>query len=212
MTTEFTPTGQGRQADKTYPSAWGRLPRLPLGAGIAAVAAAVLLTACSSGSSTAPATGGAGGTAAAAGAGGASGTSLSTGQASGVGTVLTDQSSMTVYEAQQEAGGKIMCTGSCLSFWYPVTVGSGVTPHVASAITGKLGTIKRSDNGATQLTVNGQPLYTFRQDSGPGSAMGNNFSDSFGSQSFTWHALTAAGAAAPAAAPNNTPTSSSYGY
>jgi hypothetical protein len=42
--------------------------------------------------------------------------------------------------------------------------------------------------------------------------MGNNYSDSFGGQSFTWHALTAAGTAAPAAAANNTPTSGSYGY
>jgi predicted lipoprotein with Yx(FWY)xxD motif len=191
----------------TQSIATGRLPRLPLVAGLAAAAAAVLLAACSSGGSTATASGGGGGTAAA-----ASASLLATGQVSGVGTVLTNQSGMTVYEAQQEAGGKILCTGSCLSFWYPVTVGSGIAPHAASAITGKLGTIKRPDNGEVQLTVNGQPLYTFRQDSGPGSAVGNDYRDSFGGQSFTWHALTAAGKAAPAAAAGTTPASSSYGY
>lgn len=201
----------------TEPIATRRLRRLPLGTGLAALAAAVLLAACSSGGSTAAGagntgsgntgSGNTGGNAAA-----ASGSLLSTGQASGVGTVLTNQSGMTVYEAQQEAGGKILCTGSCLSFWYPVTVGSGTTPHAASAITGKLGTIKRPDNSEVQLTVNGMPLYTFRQDSGPGSAAGNDYHDSFGGQSFTWHALTAAGNAAPAAAAANTPASNSYGY
>jgi predicted lipoprotein with Yx(FWY)xxD motif len=201
MTTESSPAARGRLS---------RLSRLSFGTGLAAVAAAALLAACSSGGSTTPAAGGAGGTSQ---GGAASGTMLSTSQASGAGTVLTDQSGMTVYEAQQEAGGKILCTASCLSFWMPVTVGQGVTPHAASSVTGKLGTVKRPDGG-TQLTVNGHPLYTFKQDSGPGSDTGNNFSDSFGGQSFTWHALTAAGAAvAPAGAGNgSTPTSNSYGY
>jgi hypothetical protein len=83
----------------------------------------------------------------------------------------------------------------------------------ASSVTGKLGTVKRADGG-TQLTVNGHPLYTFKQDSGPGSDTGNNFSDSFDGQPFTWHALTAAGAAAPtgAGSDSNTPTSNPYGY
>jgi predicted lipoprotein with Yx(FWY)xxD motif len=191
----------------TESTATRRLSRLPFATGLAALAAAVLLAACSSGGSTSTAAGGTDGTAAPAG-----GNLLSTGQVS-VGTVLTNHSGMTVYEAQQEAGGKILCTGSCLSFWFPVVAGSG-TPHVASAITGKLGTIKRPDNGETQLTVNGHPLYTFRQDSGPGSAAGNDYHDSFGGQSFTWHALTTAGNAAPAAAAgSSTPTSSSnYGY
>jgi predicted lipoprotein with Yx(FWY)xxD motif len=167
----------------------------------------VLLAACSSASSsTASASG------STSGGGAASGTLLSTTKASGVGTVLTNKSGMTVYEAQQESGDKIMCTGSCLSFWYPVTAGNGGTPHVAGGITGKLGTIKRPDNGAIQLTVNDHPLYTFRQDSGPGSVKGNYYSDSFGGKSFTWHALTAAGTPAPKAAASSAPTSSSYGY
>jgi predicted lipoprotein with Yx(FWY)xxD motif len=200
MTTESSPAASGRLS---------RPSRLCLGTGLAAVAAAALLAACSSGGSTTPAAGGAGGTSQ---SGAAGGTMLSTGQVPGAGTVLTDQSGMTVYEAQQEAGGKILCTASCLSFWMPVTVGQGVTPDAASSVTGKLGTVKRPDGG-TQLTVNGHPLYTFKQDSGPGLDTGNNFSDGFGGQSFTWHALTAAGAAAPTAAgSDSTPTSNPYGY
>jgi predicted lipoprotein with Yx(FWY)xxD motif len=202
MTTESIPTARGRRATEPPLGVHRGLRRPLLGAVLAAIPAAVLLAACSSGGSTAS-------------QGGANGPMLSTGSISSIGTVLTDQSGLTVYEAQQEAGGKIMCTGSCLSFWSPVTVDKGVTPHGASSVTGKLGTIKRPDNGAIQLTVNGHPLYTFRQDSGPGSATGNDFRDSFGGQHFTWHALTAAGlaATAPASTPASTaPTSNPYGY
>jgi predicted lipoprotein with Yx(FWY)xxD motif len=185
---------------ETRRAARGRLSGLSLGTGIAAVAATALLAACSSGNSTSQSSA-------------ASGPTLSTGQVSGAGTVLTNQSGMTVYEALQEAGGKIMCTGGCLNFWMPVTLGQGVAPNAASSVTGKLGTIKRPDGG-TQLTVNGHPLYTFIQDSGPGSDMGNNFSDNFSGQSFTWHALTGAGAAAPtgAGSTGGTPAGNPYGY
>ena len=187
-----------------------RRSRPSLAAGLAAVAAAALLAACSSGGSTASAAGGPGG---ASQSGSAGGTLLSTRQVSGAGTVLTDQPGMTVYEAQQEVGGKIFCTGTCLSFWFPVTVGQGVTPTAASSVTGKLGTVTRPGGGA-QLTINGHPLYTFKQDTSPGSDKGNNYSDHFGSQSFTWHALTTAGVAAPtgASTSGSTPASNSYGY
>jgi predicted lipoprotein with Yx(FWY)xxD motif len=181
----------------------GRLSRLSPVTGLAAVAAAALLAACSSGGSTAPA----------AGAAGESGAVLATGQVPGAGTVLTDRSGMTVYEPQQEAGGKILCTGSCLSFWMPVTVGQGAVLHAAGSVTGELGTINRP-GGGTQLTVNGHPLYTFKQDIGPGSDMGNNFSDNFGGHSFTWHALTAAGAPAStqAGGSGTTPAGNPNGY
>jgi predicted lipoprotein with Yx(FWY)xxD motif len=192
---------------ESSPTARGRLSRLSLGTGVAAVATATLVAACSSGGSASPAAGGTSQGSA------ASGIMLATGQVPGAGTVLTNQSGVTVYEAQQEAGGKIMCTGSCLSFWVPVTVSQGVTPHAASGVTGKLGTISRP-GGGLQLTVNGHPLYTFRQDSGPGSDKGNDFTDSFGGTSFTWHALTTAGVAAitgPGSG-GSSPSGNSYGY
>ena len=181
-----------------------RRARLSLGTGLAAVATAALLTACSSGSTASTAS-------AASQNGSASGTTISTGQVSGAGTVLTDKAGMTVYEAQQEAGGKILCTGSCLSFWFPVTVTKGTTPSAASSVTGKLGTITRPDGGGTQLTINDHPLYTFKEDTSPGSDKGNDYSDHFGSQSFTWHALTVAGVAAPTGTSSSTPASSSTG-
>jgi hypothetical protein len=39
-------------------------------------------------------------------------------------------------------------------------------------VTGTLGTIARSDNGATQVTYNGKPLYFFSHDTAPGDTNG----------------------------------------
>ena len=47
----------------------------------------------------------------------------------GVGMVLVDQSGKTVYSPRQEAHGKILCTGSCLGFWFPVSVAAGMSEH-----------------------------------------------------------------------------------
>jgi predicted lipoprotein with Yx(FWY)xxD motif len=184
-------------------SALDRLSR-PLVAGFAGVAAAGLLAACSSGGGTASAAGSSAG-----GQQAASGMTVSARMVTGVGTVLTDQSGKTLYTPQQEASGAIKCTGSCTSFWFPVTVGKGAAPHAAGNVTGKLGTIQRPDGGDSQLTYDGKPLYTFKLDTGPGQVHGNNFSDHFGSQSFTWHAVTAGGGAATSGQPSGAP---SYSY
>ena len=126
----------------------------------------------------------------------------------GLGTVLVNNAGRTIYSPEQEAHGRILCTGGCLSFWVPVTVKSAAGLHTAGGVTGVLGTIHRRDDGLTQLTYNGRPLYTFQLDHAPGQAHGSNFSDSFGGTSFTWQAVTAGGAGgAPAggAAPSSGP-------
>jgi predicted lipoprotein with Yx(FWY)xxD motif len=161
----------------------------PVVAGLAAAAAAGLVAAC-----------GSGGTSRAAGpaspAAASHGTVISVRKLAGIGNVLVDRSGKTVYSPQQEAHGMIECTGGCLSFWMPVKASRGATLHGSSGVTGTLGTISRPDNGQTQLTYDGRPLYTFRLDQAPGQAHGNNFTDHFGGASFTWHAITASGAVA----------------
>lgn len=134
---------------------------------------------------------------------------------SGLGTVLVNRSGRTVYTPAQEADGQIKCTGSCLSFWLPVTVSPGATLSAASGVTGKLGTIHRADDGMTQLTYNGLPLYTFRLDQAAGQAEGNNFTDHFGGVTFNWHALTPGGSAAKQSQPGGSGGSGGsggYGY
>src|SRR5215475_3805166 len=156
--------------------------------GCASIALAGLVAACGSGGA-----GGYGGQPTQAGAGKQSaaashGPVVTARKLPGVGMVLVDRTGKTVYSPEQEAHGKILCTGSCLSFWFPVAVASGTQLHAPAGISGTLGTIRRSD-GVTQLTFNGRPLYTFRLDQGPGELHGSNFSDQFDGRSFTWQVV-----------------------
>jgi len=157
--------------------------------GLASIAVAGVISACGSAA-------GAGGSNGPAGAGGnqgaAHGSIVAAHKIAGVGTVLVDRAGRTIYSPEQEAHGKILCTGDCLSFWFPVSVAAGTTLHDPQGVTGALGTVHRA-GGVTQLTYNGKPLYTFRLDSGPGQVHGNNFSDHFGSTSFTWKVIATSG-------------------
>ena len=121
----------------------------------------------------------------------------------GVGQTLVDAAGKTLYFADQEADGTIKCTDSCLAFWFPVQ-GSEST---AKSMDG-LAVIKRSDNGESQLTFQGKPLYTFKLDTGPGQNKGNNLTDEFDGTTFAWHAATTT--AAPTQAPPSSGTD--YGY
>ncbi|HET7016431.1 MAG TPA: hypothetical protein VFI65_21090 [Streptosporangiaceae bacterium] len=128
----------------------------------------------------------------------------------GIGTTLVTRSGRTIYSPEHETAGKIACTGSCLTFWFPVTARPGATLALPAGFAGKLGTVHRPDNGETQLTYNGRPLYTFRLDTAPGQAHGNNFTDHFGSMSFIWRAVTTASRRSTNS--SRTPPSGGYSY
>lgn len=108
---------------------------------------------------------------------GSSSTALKTRKINGV-TVLTNAKGFTLYWFAPDTSTKSNCNGSCAAIWPPVkgpaTAGPGVT--------GKLGTIKRSD-GSIQATYDGHPLYTYVGDSAPGTASGNNLNLNGG----LWH-------------------------
>ena len=140
----------------------------PLVGAAALVAAGLLLAACgggagygsSSSSSTSPKTTQA--------AQGAAGQTVHTGNTD-LGKVLVDSNGKTLYAFAADSPGKSNCTDTCLQYW-PAAKAAGTVSH-SSDVTAKLATIKRSD-GATQLTVNGWPVYTYAADSGPGQATG----------------------------------------
>jgi predicted lipoprotein with Yx(FWY)xxD motif len=181
----------GRRDRDSIRARVGSLARRAVLPGLAAAAAAGLLAACGSAGTAGHA--GTGGTSAAApGTAASHGTVVSARKLPGVGTVLVGRTGKTLYSPQQEAGGKIRCTGGCLSFWFPVRVAPGASLRAPSGVTGLLGTVHRPD-GVTQLTYDGKPLYTFRLDRSPGQARGNDFTDHFGSTAFTWHAVTTSG-------------------
>lgn len=95
--------------------------------------------------------------------------------------VLTTTRGLTLYSLKIERKGKFACTGTCLTLWHPLPIGAGTKP------TGpvKLGTVKRRDDGTTQVTYRGMPLYSYGGDSAPGQANGNGITDVG-----RWHAAT----------------------
>jgi predicted lipoprotein with Yx(FWY)xxD motif len=97
----------------------------------------------------------------------AAGMTLKTATVGGV-TVLTNAKGQTLYLFVPDTPATSKCTGECAVYWPPV--GGDVKP--GPGVTGRLGTIRRSDGGL-QATYNGHPLYTYVGDSAPGQAKGN---------------------------------------
>jgi predicted lipoprotein with Yx(FWY)xxD motif len=174
-----------------------KLPRAILA--IAVLPAVVGLAACGGGNDNSSSDSGS--TAAA--STGASGGGIATQSIAGTGTVLVDSTGMALYTNDMDKGSTIACTGECITEWVPVT---GNASSSDSAVQSELGTVKR-DDGSSQVTFNGQPLYTFVEDSA-GKVTGNGESDSFGGTNFTWTVATSGGSAA---APTTTSSGSSSG-
>lgn len=164
--------GGGQATNGRAPARWTAMLQktaVPGIAGLAIVAFAVLgasVATANSGSS-APAT--------------ASGPALlKTGSVGGA-TLLTNSKGLTLYWFAPDTSTKSACYGTCASYWPPV-YGSPAVATGVTGVTGKLGTIHRTD-GTTQATYNGHPLYTYVGDTAPGQASGNNLNLNGGS----WH-------------------------
>jgi predicted lipoprotein with Yx(FWY)xxD motif len=124
---------------------------------------------------------GGGGSSAYGGSGSTSGSSSGTSQAvhtSGkiavaktpAGRVLVDPRGRTIYVFAPDTRGHSTCTGSCTTYWPPVP-GVDAKRGATAAVSATLGSIKRAD-GASQLTVNGYPVYTYVGDHARGQANG----------------------------------------
>jgi predicted lipoprotein with Yx(FWY)xxD motif len=115
------------------------------------------------------------------------GANVSLGSVPKLGMVLIDSKGFTLYDFHKDKGTKSMCNGACAEGWPPLltegepSVGNGAQKSL-------LGTTTR-DDGTTQVTYAGHPLYTFVGDKKPGEATGNDI-DAFGAE---WYALTASG-------------------
>ena len=114
---------------------------------------------------------------------GSSRTLLKIASISGV-SVLTNARGYTLYWFVPDTPTKSTCYGTCAVYWPPV-IG---TPAAGPGVTGKLGTIRRSD-GTAQVTYDHHPLYTYVGDSAPGQANGNNINLNGG----LWHEMTISG-------------------
>jgi predicted lipoprotein with Yx(FWY)xxD motif len=115
---------------------------------------------------------------------------VSTAKVSNLGTVLVDGDGLTLYLFESDNGTTSTCTGSCASTW-PALTTSGDATATSGAQSSMLGTTTR-DDGTTQVTYNGHPLYHYSGDSAPGQANGEGISD-------VWFAVTTQGTPATAA-------------
>src|SRR5262249_27270582 len=106
-----------------------------------------------------------------------------------LGSIVVNAQGHTLYHASREIKGKIACTGNCVYFWFPVTVGKTQKIVLGKGVNpAKVGTIKRS-NGTLQVTYNKLPLYRYYLDRKPGQAKGQGFKDSAG----TWYVVGTSG-------------------
>jgi predicted lipoprotein with Yx(FWY)xxD motif len=94
------------------------------------------------------------------------------------GTVLTTSNGMTVYVFDRDTPGRSTCYDQCAQYWMPVYAPAGAVS------TNGLTLIQRADGQMQWATSNGQPLYTYVNDHGPGDASGNNIDG-------TWHVVAA---------------------
>jgi predicted lipoprotein with Yx(FWY)xxD motif len=84
-------------------------------------------------------------------------------------------------------GAASTCKDDCAAAWPPFTTAG--TTQVNEGVSGDLvGTLERED-GTTQVTYNGWPLYYYVKDEKPGETTGHDIED-FGAE---WYLLTAQG-------------------
>jgi predicted lipoprotein with Yx(FWY)xxD motif len=118
----------------------------------------------------------------------------------GVGDVLVDADGAALYTADQEMDGTVRCTRSCADTWIPLTLPGGGEPTASDEVAGELGVVERP-GGARQVTFEGQPLYSFADDGGPGVVSGDGLADTFDGELFSWQVARADGGASGGAEP-----------
>jgi len=123
-------------------------------------------------------------------AGNSAADTVSTRDVPGVGTVLVSAAGNTLYVTDSDGQATPRCTDACARTWPPLTVAGGTALTAGPGVTGTLATAVRPD-GATQVTWDGKPLYSYAQDTAPGQANGNGLRGAWG----TWHVAAAADAA-----------------
>jgi predicted lipoprotein with Yx(FWY)xxD motif len=126
-----------------------------------------------------------GGTTGSSAAGGAtSAAEVGTAKVGDLGTVLVDGNGMTLYLFENDTGSTSTCTDTCAGTW-PALTTSGEATATSGADASQLGTTTR-DDGTTQVTYGGHPLYRYSGDSAAGQANGQEIGD-------VWYAVTTQG-------------------
>ena len=102
---------------------------------------------------------------------------ISTAKVSGVGTVLTTASGLTLYRFTKDSPGTSTCTGACASIWPPLLAPKGA--HVSGPHGLKGLTLPKVGNGHLQVAFDKLPLYRYAGDKKKGQAHGQNVAGSW---------------------------------
>jgi predicted lipoprotein with Yx(FWY)xxD motif len=105
---------------------------------------------------------------------------------SALGTILVDSKGNTLYVFMQDTSDVSTCTGDCAASW-PALIAKGEVKAGGGGDVDEslLGTSER-DDGKTQVTYNGHPLYHFSGDQAPGDTNGQGIGD-------IWYVVSPAG-------------------
>ena len=124
-----------------------------------------------------------------------------------LGNTLVDAQGRTLYLFQKDSGTTSTCTGACATFWPPL-IAPGAPTSGSGANASLIGTTKRQ-NGTSQVTYNGHPLYLYTGDHNPGDTNGQGVV-AFGAG---WFALSPSGSqVAGSGSSSNSGSGSGLGY
>lgn len=95
---------------------------------------------------------------------------ISSSEVESYGDLLVDGDDLTLYVFFSDTDGRSTCYDTCADNWPPVLT-DGAPRAKARSKKALLGTTER-DDGAVQVTYDGQPLYRYSGDSAPGDVLG----------------------------------------
>ena len=122
---------------------------------------------------------------------------------------LTTAAGFALYAYSSDPAGRSVCTGTCLTFWPPLVLPSGMTTPVGGPGVTGLGTFSGPDG--VQVTFGGHPLYTFQQDTKAGEVTGQGAVVSGGTFDVAVVSAAAAAAASTTSTASSSPVTNSSG-
>ncbi len=93
-----------------------------------------------------------------------------------VGDYVAGKDGKALYIFTPDTGNTSSCTGDCATNWPPLVVTAIGDVAAGTGVTGALATITR-DDGSLQVTLGGQPLYYFKNDTAAGQTNGHEAND-----------------------------------
>jgi predicted lipoprotein with Yx(FWY)xxD motif len=120
-----------------------------------------------------------------------------------LGDVLVDADGKTLYVFDADSNGKSSCNAGCDETWPPLVATGDVS--VSDDLDSSLFATIQRDDGKTQVTVDGKPLYTYAADANAGDTNGDGVGG-------VWHAVATDGSALGAQESGSATTAVGSGY